>query len=90
VPAERLSMRKIREVLRLKFEVGLANRQIARSCAINHSTVADYLRRAQASGLGCWPLPDLDDTDVSAHLKTDVFEQRRSYRNRQTVPHQPM
>jgi hypothetical protein len=27
---------------------------------------------------------------VSAHLKTDVFEQRRSYRNRQTVPHQPM
>jgi transposase len=61
-------MRKIKEVLRLKFEVGLANRQIARSCAINHSTVADYLRRAQAVGLGCWPLPDLDDTDLETKL----------------------
>ena len=60
-------MRKIKEVLRLKFEVGLANRQIARSCAINHSTVADYLRRAQASGLGCWPLP-LDDTELETRL----------------------
>jgi len=31
VAAERLSMRKIKEVLLLKFELGLANRQIARS-----------------------------------------------------------
>ena len=46
MPAERLSMRKIKEVLRLKFELGFANRQIARSCSINHSTVADYLYRA--------------------------------------------
>ena len=68
MPAERLSMRKIKEVLRLKFEVGLANRQIARSCAINHSTVADYLRRAQASGLGGWPLPDLDETELETRL----------------------
>jgi transposase len=68
VPAERLSMRKIKEVLRLKFEVGLPNRQIARSCAINHSTVADYLYRAKAASLGCWPLPDLDDTELEARL----------------------
>jgi transposase len=62
-------MRKIREILRLKYELGLGNRQIARSCAINHSTVADYLRRAKVSGLSCWPLPqDLDETVLEQRL----------------------
>jgi transposase len=62
-------MRKIKEVLRLKFELGLANRQIARSCSVNHSTVADYLSRAKAAGLDCWPLPaDLDESGLEARL----------------------
>ena len=69
MPAERLSMRKIKEVLRLKFELGLANRQVARSCSVNHSTVADYLSRAKAAGLDCWPLPaDLDESGLEARL----------------------
>ncbi|NIN68323.1 MAG: IS21 family transposase [Anaerolineae bacterium] len=49
-------MRKISEVLRLKWECGLSNRAIARSCSISHSTVGEYLRRAQEAGLS-WPLP---------------------------------
>jgi transposase len=53
---ERLTMRKIAEVLRLKWECGLSNRAIARSCSISHSTIAEYLRRAQEAGLS-WPLP---------------------------------
>jgi transposase len=58
---ERLTMRKIREVLRLKRECGLTNRAIARSCSISHSTVGEYLQRAEAAGLS-WPLPvDLDE-----------------------------
>jgi len=58
---ERLTMRKTREVLRLKWECGLTNRAIARSCSISHSTVGEYLRRAQEAGLS-WPLPaDLDE-----------------------------
>src|SRR5437867_9246713 len=69
VPAERLSMRKIKEVLRLKFGLGFANRQIARSCSINHSTVADYLYRAKAAGLDQWPLPDgLDEAGLEKRL----------------------
>jgi len=56
MPAERLSMRKIKEVLRLKWEGGLSHRQIAKSCALGRSTVAEYLRRAEEAGL-CWPLP---------------------------------
>ena len=69
MPAERLSMRKIKEVLRLKFELGLAHRQIARSCSINHSTVADYVRRAEAAGLAVWPLPgDVDEVRLETRL----------------------
>ncbi len=61
-------MRKVKEVLRLKFELGLENRQIARSCALPHSTVANYLRRAKAAGLE-WPLPEgLDDEEIEQRL----------------------
>ena len=61
-------MRLIREVLRLKFDLGLDNRQIARSCSIPHSTVANYLSRANAAGL-TWPLPlDLSDTGLESRL----------------------
>ena len=51
VPAKRLSMRKIHEVLRLRHECGLSNRKIAVSCELARSTVADYLSRASAAGL---------------------------------------
>lgn len=56
MPAKRLSMRKIKEILRLRYEVGLSNRQIARSCSMGRTAVADYLRRAAGAGLS-WPLP---------------------------------
>ena len=75
MPAEKLSMRKIKEVLRLKFELGFANRQIARSCKVSHSTVADYLQRAEAAGLNSWPLPvDLDETGLEARLAPEYTE----------------
>jgi transposase len=53
-------MRKIKEVLRLKYELGLGQRQIARSCSIGLGTVNDYLARADAAGIQ-WPL--LEDWD---------------------------
>ncbi len=57
MPTKRLSMRKIKEILRLKWAKGLSNRQIARTCGVGRPTVAEYLRRAAKAGLG-WPLPD--------------------------------
>jgi len=54
---ERLTLRKIREILRLKEEVGLSNRAIARANNISNSTVGEYLRRAQAANLH-WPLAE--------------------------------
>ena len=56
MPARRASLRKIKEVLRLKFDLGLKNRAIARSCSIPRSSVANYLSRARDAGLS-WPLP---------------------------------
>ncbi len=54
-------MRKIKEVLRLRFGLGLKQSQIARSCSLGQGTVHRYLQKATAAGLS-WPLPeDLDD-----------------------------
>lgn len=70
-------MRRIKEILRLKFELHLDNRQIARSCNIPHSTVGNYLRRAEAAGL-TWPLPpDMSDTDVERLLFPTVPADRK-------------
>lgn len=65
--AERLSMRKTKEVLRLKA-TGQSNRSIARSVGIAPSTVGEHLTRARAAGVG-WPLPDeWTDADLEARL----------------------
>ena len=62
MPTKRLTMRKIREVLRLRFDSKLSCRHIATSCRIGRSTVSEYLKRCEAAGLN-WPLPaELDDT----------------------------
>ena len=60
-------MRKVSEVARLKAS-GLNNRQIARSCKIARSTVADYLERLEAAGLR-WPLPpEMDEEHLDVRL----------------------
>jgi transposase len=64
----RLSMRKIIEVLRLKWDQQLTHRQIAQSCSLSHSTVQEYLRRAQQAGLS-WPVPaELDEAAIERLL----------------------
>lgn len=65
---ERLSAVKIKDVLRLKFDVGLSHRQIGISLGISHSTVAGYLRRAARAGIG-WPVPEpWSETDLEQAL----------------------
>lgn len=56
MPAERVSMRRVREILRLKYEVGATDRAIARSVGVARSTARLCLDRAAAAGLA-WPLP---------------------------------
>jgi DNA-binding transcriptional regulator LsrR (DeoR family) len=47
-------VRKTKEVLRLRFEVGLGLRHIARSCSIGLRTVDEYLQRAETAGVYWW------------------------------------
>src|SRR6516225_4663919 len=68
MPAERVSMRRIREILRLKYEAGATERAIARSIGVARSTVALTLERVAAVRLG-WPLPvTLTDRVLEAKL----------------------
>lgn len=72
MPAERLPMRRIKEIIRLSWGCGLLARQVSRSLKVARSTVAEYLRRARAAGLS-WPLPD--ELDGSA-LEQMLFPTR--------------
>lgn len=66
--ATRLHMRQVREVLRLKWERGLSDRQTARGCGLSRPAVAEYVKRATAAGLS-WPLPaELGDGALEARL----------------------
>lgn len=64
---KRLSMRKIREALRLRSE-GFSARQIAKSLSLGRATISDYIRRVDVEGL-TWPLPNaLSDADLERLL----------------------
>lgn len=66
--AERLPMRKLREIIRLRLQAGQSGRAIARSCAMSPSTVSQYLGRIALAKLS-WPLaPELDDDDALERL----------------------
>ena len=63
MPTERLSMRHIREVLRLLHSVGMSQRSVARSLGLAQGTVSKCLNRTRRAGL-TWPLPPELDDDV--------------------------
>jgi len=61
-------MRKIIEVLRLKFEARLSNERIAAATRMSKGAVTKYLWRAREAGIG-WPLPhEMDEAQLEALL----------------------
>src|SRR3954462_4232697 len=65
-------MRKIKEILRLPYDLGLGQHQVARSCQIGQATGHRYLERFAATGVN-WPLPaDWDN----ARLEQLLFAHR--------------
>ena len=78
MPRTRSSMRKIREVLRQKWVLGLSVRRIARSVGLSRPAVSSYLSRAEACGLS-WPLPaELDDAELERRLYPPTPSKRPS------------
>ena len=70
MPAKRKPMRKIKEVLRLKFEAGLSHERIAAATGLSKGAVSGYVKRAGQVGIG-WPLnPSIDDSALEALLFT--------------------
>jgi transposase len=81
--AERLSMRKTKEILRLYYEAGLGKRQIARSCNLSPSTVLKYIQKAENAGIR-WPLTEgLDESTLEAMLFAEA-------KNNTTTDHRPI
>ena len=78
---ERLSMRKIKEVLRLK-SLGLKNRQIAGSVNIGKTTVSEYLKRSENAGIS-WPLPSNLDNGALEKL---LFPVNYQPKDKSTLP----
>jgi transposase len=84
MPAERTTMRHVREALRLKFLGGVPTREIARRIGVAPSTVRTTIRRFQAAGLS-WPLPD-DMTDAALEVRLFPETGTRAGHRRQVEP----
>ena len=68
MPAERVSMRKIRDALRLTHALGMSRRLVGEATGIGKTAVGEYVRRAVVAGLS-WPiLDDIDDADLERRL----------------------
>ena len=68
MPAERVSMKKIRDVLRLTHTMGMSRRKVSEATGIGRTAVSDYVQRAAIAGL-TWPLPEgLDDAELERRL----------------------
>jgi hypothetical protein len=65
------NLRQLKEVLRLPYDLGLLQSEIARSCCISQSRVNRYLERASAAGLS-WPLSE-DRADRLLNLNELLF-----------------
>lgn len=68
--AERLSMRRVREILRYRFAEGLGHKAISYRVGASPSTVRETLRRAVAAGL-MWPL---DEAMTDAVLEAALYK----------------
>ena len=68
MPAERVSMRKLRDVLRLTQAMGMSRRLVGEATGIGKTAVGEYVRRAAVAGLS-WPIPDgIDDAELERRL----------------------
>src|SRR5215210_2474917 len=86
MPAQRLPMRQVREVLRLKHACGHSGHRIAAAVGVSRYTVAEYLRRAAVVGI-TWPVPPgLDDAALERKLFTPPFTPAEALRPQPVWP----
>ena len=71
-----LSMRKIREILRLALNCGMGQREISRSCSVSPSTVGNYLTAAQENGLDYAAISQMSDEQLKQVFQSKKTEQK--------------
>ena len=65
-----MSMRKIREVLRLTHELGLSVREVREATGVGKTAVSEYVSRARVIGI-TWPIPpEITDAELERRLFT--------------------
>lgn len=69
MPQRALTMRQIRELLRLKYESGLSHEKIARALSISKGVIAKYVRRLERTGLAPEELLGLPEDELLARLR---------------------
>jgi hypothetical protein len=78
MPQERLSVNKIKEILRLKYETQLSNQAISGACKVSNSTVGEYLKRAEVAEIS-WPLGEIDEKELFQKLFPEKAVSERKY-----------
>ena len=69
MPQRALTMRQIREILRLKYEAGLSHENIARALSLSKGVIAKYVERLERAGLDPEQLLGLTDTQLLEHVR---------------------
>ena len=65
---KKVTMQKIKDTLRLRYDARHPQRQIALSLGLSLGVVSKYLQRAEAADLG-WPLEGLSDRELATRLQ---------------------
>ena len=78
MPSRRITMRKIKEVLRLRYTCGLSLEQIARAQNLSKGVVAKYLKRAAGAGIDGTTAQTLDEAALAQRLKPSNDNTRHS------------
>ncbi len=69
MPSRRITMRKVKEVLRLRYECHLSLEAIARALSLSKGVVAKYIKLASQACLAWEEAQALDETALLSRLK---------------------
>src|SRR5437867_3289920 len=69
MPSRRITIRRIKELLRLRYECGLSLERVARAQNLSKGVVAKYVKRAAAAGIVWDEMRELDETEFAARLQ---------------------
>jgi len=78
MPGKRLSMNKIREILRLRLNLGFGVRKVGKICNVSHSTVLDYERRIKKAGLSWDAIKDMNEPELLNILSSEQLNCKKN------------